>query len=136
MAKLNGATLVAPAKIAEYLLNASHPRGAAKARFFQSFGFEVRTADDLTRALGNHPRRNEIKSISIDRAGVKSVIECRIETPDGRNPCVRTIWVLEPGATVHRFVTAYAKAEEARWALERAEAVKRARAPRRSKPQE
>lgn len=107
MARLTGSRLVAPAKITNYLLDETHPHGGDKARFFQRFGFAGDAPDVLTRALADHPGWNDIRSIAVSRAGIKTVIECRIETPDGRNPCIRTIWALDPGATIHRFVTAY-----------------------------
>jgi hypothetical protein len=34
-------------------------------------------------------------------------IEGVLETPDGRNPYVRTVWTVEIGSDAPRFVTAY-----------------------------
>jgi hypothetical protein len=29
--------------------------------------------------------------------GVKYVVECSLETPDRRNPCLRSVWIIETG---------------------------------------
>lgn len=107
MVKLAGARLVAEAKIAGYLLNKTHPQGAAKARFFAAFGFEQDSPSPLTQAILDHPAENEVARIEETAFGRKTIVECRLSSPDGRDPCVRTIWILEPGDALHRFVTAY-----------------------------
>jgi filamentous hemagglutinin len=65
----------------DYLLNITHADGAPKAFFF-----------------------NEVYS----RFGVKYIVDCHFRTPDGRNPCIRTLWI-EEFSGVARFVTAYPK---------------------------
>ena len=40
---------LADAKITQYLLNSAHPDGAAKARFFQAFGFSSASWNDLNK---------------------------------------------------------------------------------------
>jgi hypothetical protein len=39
--------------------------------------------------------------------GMRYVIEGLLCTPDGRNPVVRTVWILDDEAKVPRLVTAY-----------------------------
>jgi uncharacterized protein DUF6883 len=39
--------------------------------------------------------------------GTKYVLECAMDTPDGNNPCVRSVWIMEAGQNSPRLVTAY-----------------------------
>lgn len=107
MTRLTGERFVPTNKILGYLLNTSHVDGASKARFFLKFGFNVSDPDIFIKALSAHPANNELISSKVTVFGTTSVVQCRIETPDGRDPCVRTVWQQDAGATIHRLVTAY-----------------------------
>lgn len=98
---------ISPSKITDYLLNRLHPQGQAKARYFESFGFAGANADLLMAALFDHPIRNSVKEVVPNDWGDKYIIECMIETPDGRNPCIVSVWIIEQGDQRPRFVTAY-----------------------------
>jgi len=39
--------------------------------------------------------------------GKKYIVDGRIETPTGKVPIVRTVWIIDRGETVPRLVTAY-----------------------------
>jgi len=39
--------------------------------------------------------------------GTKYVVDGKIETPVGKTPMVRTVWIIDTGETVPRLVTAY-----------------------------
>ena len=39
--------------------------------------------------------------------GLKYILEGKMETPSGRSPTVRTIWIVDRGAETPRLVTAY-----------------------------
>ncbi|WP_409565099.1 DUF6883 domain-containing protein [Methylobacterium sp. J-090] len=41
------------------------------------------------------------------RWGTKYVVRCNVETPDGRNPCILSVWNVLPGTTNALFITAY-----------------------------
>ena len=109
MSKLTGTVIVADAKVSRYLLDEAHPDGGPKARFLKAFGFSQSHPNVLRQALVAHAGVNPVISTEATCHGLKSVVECNITTPDGRNPCIWTIWVEEPGADTHRFVTAYPK---------------------------
>jgi hypothetical protein len=96
---------VSSAKLGGYLLNAEHPIGRAKARFFLALGFGE-DGSALRTALADHPRRNAVESAVETRFGRKLVVRCRIVSPDGRDPCIVTVWIEEPGEAA-RLVTAY-----------------------------
>jgi hypothetical protein len=94
-------------KITEYLLNADHPDNGGKAAFFMAGGYR---RDDW-HALARSFRRIAITYLvthSIESVhGKKYIIDGAIETPTGKSPTVRTIWFLDSGETIPRFVTAY-----------------------------
>ena len=94
-------------KIIEYLLCESHPDGRAKATFFTKFGFAVEQWEVLAESLRKHgmtyPVVKTVKSVY----GVRYCVEGPIETPNGSNPNIRTVWIVEEGCTEPRLITAY-----------------------------
>ena len=95
------------AKIVDYLLSASHSDGRSKAAFFSSFGFEVGQWRSFAEALRNHGASNEIADITASDYGTRYSVDGIIETPDGRNPHVRTVWIMDKADNEPRLVTAY-----------------------------
>ncbi len=100
-------SVVDSAKLTEYLLPTSHPIGKAKARFFMAFGFCVEATEQMRTALAQHGKTRPVVAKTESEHGVKYVLECDIETPDNRNPCIRSVWIVEAGKTSPRLVTAY-----------------------------
>ncbi|MEL6060922.1 MULTISPECIES: DUF6883 domain-containing protein [unclassified Methylobacterium] len=99
--------IVPPAKLTDYLLRLDHPVGGSKAAFFQALGFSDSHLDVITAALIAHPDHNPVAEIERDRWGTRCVVRCRIRTPDGRDPCILTVWIVPPNETDVRLVTAY-----------------------------
>ncbi|MGO8954696.1 MAG: DUF6883 domain-containing protein [Rhodomicrobium sp.] len=95
-----------PRKIVEYLLNLRHPDGASKAAFFQSFGFHPDDPEAMIGALLLHARSNCVTRLQKSEFGTSYVIEGPLETPWGRTPNVRTVWIIENGESAPRLVTA------------------------------
>ena len=93
-------------KVRPYLLNAEHPEGGPKAKFFFAHGFSVARWHVLKAALEQHPVDNGIFAGEANDWGQKLIVVCNMQTPDGTNPCVKTIWQLEVGAPA-RLITAY-----------------------------
>jgi hypothetical protein len=102
---------VSEEKIAGYLLNLQHPDGAGKVRFFLAMGFVRDDWRVLACALRELAARTPIAHQVESRHGVKYVIEGRLETPSGRTPIVRTVWIVDAGAQTPRLVTAYPQEE-------------------------
>ena len=96
------------AKITQYLLDPNHPANSGKAKFFGLFGFSLANWSVLKAALLDHPRRNSVSSQWTTAYGEKYEVSCSLATPDGRNPCVVSYWVIEPTDPNPKFVTAYA----------------------------
>lgn len=94
-------------KITHYLLDPSHPIGGGKAKFFLSCGFTIANWPELKRALLDHPQAHQITSQTANTHGESYEISCSLRTPDNTNPCVITVWIIQPSDPYPRFVTAY-----------------------------
>ena len=95
------------AKVINYLLSTSHPDGQSKAAFFARFGFEAEQWQRFAAALRDHGARNEIAEMTVSDYGTRYSVDGIIETPDGRNPYVRTVWIIDKANDAPRLVTAY-----------------------------
>jgi len=98
---------VPKAKIVLYLLNPEHRRGKSKARFFTSRGFGADDWEAMARALRRHAAGNEITKEETTPLGVRMVVEGVMAMPNGTVAEVRSIWFIEHGERIARFVTAY-----------------------------
>jgi hypothetical protein len=94
-------------KITEYLLNLSHPDGASKARFFIGFGFRIGEWDVLGKALIQHGIDHPVERVVDSAFGTRYTVVGPLETPDGRDPHVRSVWILDKGSDAPRLVTAH-----------------------------
>lgn len=99
--------LVAKEKVADYLLNPAHPDNGGKAEFFHLRGFRREEWEVLARAFRDLATGTEVTERLESFHGVKYVLEGVVRTPDGRNPRVRTVWVVDEGRNCPRLVTAY-----------------------------
>jgi len=94
-------------KITEYLLNPEHRYGASKARFFARFGFKLEAWDALASALRGHAHRHESARTYETRWGPRFEIDGKLNTPDGRQPRICTVWQFDKGKIAPRLITAY-----------------------------
>ena len=100
-------TIVQRSKIVEYLLNESHVDGAPKADFFLRFGFVKDDWKSLAKALKRHGATGQVTKTITSSYGTRYCVDGLLETPDGRNPVVRTVWIIEIGGTTPRLITAH-----------------------------
>lgn len=98
--------IVEQTKVVGYLLALDHPEGGAKAKYFLKRGFTHESWEAMAEALKQHGRTQSITETSETRFGRKFTVECQIETPDGRDPCILTAWIQE-GERPPRLVTAH-----------------------------
>ena len=98
---------IPPAKILRYLLTDNHPKGDSKARFLVRFGFNRDQWRILEGALLAHATNYVVVAVDETQYGLMYVIHGSIETPDGRNPMIRTVWMIRHGEDAPRFVTAH-----------------------------
>lgn len=94
-------------KITGYLLSATNPDGAGKAKFFARFGFDLKNWEILRAALGMHGVKCVVVKTVESTFGTRYTVEGALETPDGRNPRIRTVWLVEKGSAKPRLITAY-----------------------------
>ena len=99
--------VVAESKITGYLLSTEHPFGRFKAQFFLEFGFRIDAWMKMQASLLQHVRDNRVVDSEVTEFGTKYVVEGSLVSPDGRNPVIRAVWVIETGEEWPRFVTAY-----------------------------
>ncbi len=98
--------IVERAKITEYLLNPANPRNRGKAAFFASFGFDTAHWYLLAAALRGHAAENEVMGTQMTAYGLQVTVSGPLRTPDGRDPLVRSGWIVPPGE-MPRLVTAF-----------------------------
>ena len=98
---------VAPEKTWAYLLSTEHRHGRGKARFFLRYGFTAEQWVVFAGALRAHAVSNGVISVRETPHGMIYAVDGILETPDGRNPRVLTVWRLAPDSEIPRLVTAY-----------------------------
>jgi uncharacterized protein DUF6883 len=103
-----GAATIDDSKIVQYLLNPAHPSGSAKAKFFGICGFSQANWADFKKALLDHPQLNLVTKQITTRFGEKYEVSCSLRTPNGRNPCVVSVWIIRPNDPNPDLITAYA----------------------------
>lgn len=99
------------AKIVSYLLNPEHPDNLGKASFFLGLGFNRENWELLAAALLKAAANQAVTKSVASPHGTKYVVDVRIETPGGKAPMVRTIWIVDLGLDTSRLVTAYPREE-------------------------
>ena len=92
-------------KITNYLLSSVNPRGRTKANFFQRFGFSTERWEEFADALRRQAATHEVARVVETPYGPRYHLDGAIETPDGRNPWVRTVWQIDLGCDDPRFFT-------------------------------
>lgn len=109
MTQLPGASsaMLDDRKITAYLLDPTHPKGGAKAKFFSAFGLTLANWSALKTSLLAHPVTNSVTGQTPNAYGMQYEVTCSLATPDGRDPCIKSVWVILDGDTVPQLITAY-----------------------------
>lgn len=94
-----------PDKIVKYLLVARAKDD--KSNFMFTRGFAQANIPQIDAALLDHITSNEVSSSrpvadwhdpsGKTIAGYNYIVECTFQTPDGTNPCIRTVWTVLTG---------------------------------------
>lgn len=92
-------------KLSGYLLDHDHPDGGPKARFLESFGFSQRGPDELRRAILAHAVAHRVTVQRRTEFGIMYEVVGRLASPDGRDPVVRSVWIIDDGSETPRLVT-------------------------------
>lgn len=99
--------IIAVEKLTAYLLNPSHRRGGAKARLLISVGYQTNAPGGLESDLRTQHLSLNAKRTSQNAYGVGYEIEGPITTPSGRVLRFCSIWQVDTGSEVPRFITMY-----------------------------
>lgn len=99
--------IIAAEKLTGYLLNVSHKRGAAKARLLISLGYQIATPQVLESDLRKQHLSLGIARTSENPYGMVFEIEGPIKTPSGKTVRFCSIWQVDTGTDVPRFITMY-----------------------------
>lgn len=92
-------------KIVGYLL--SHASGQGKAAFFLGFGFLPENWITLAEALTKLAQSNPVVAEVDSPYGTRYSVDGELQTPSGRYPRVRTVWILERDSDEPRLITAH-----------------------------
>ena len=103
--------VVEQTKIVGYLLNAAHPDNGGKAAFFLSHGFRQDDWETLAAAFRRLVIHVEVEKSVASPHGHKYIVAGPLETPSGKSPSVRTVWIVDAGEDTPRLVTAYPRDE-------------------------
>ena len=95
------------AKVVDYLLSTRHEKGRDKAEFFLRFGFSEERWEDFADALRVHAASHEAVTEREDDFGVRYSVSGMLESPDGRNPDVKSVWMVDRDGNSPRLISAY-----------------------------
>jgi hypothetical protein len=99
--------MIAADKLTAYLLNMSHKRGAAKARLLLTLGYRSDAGHVLESDLRVQHLSLEVTRTHANAYGVVYEIEGPIKTPSGRTVRFCSVWQVDTGTDVPRFITMY-----------------------------
>jgi hypothetical protein len=99
--------IIATEKLTGYLLNVSHKRGAAKARLLLGVGYRSDAPQVLEADLRTQHLTLDVTRTSENAYGSVYEIEGPIETPSGKTMRFCSIWQVDTGTAVPRFITMY-----------------------------
>ena len=99
--------IIAAEKLTTYLLNVSHKRGAPKARLLLSVGYRPDGPQSLESDLRVQHLSLDVTRTHPNAYGVVYEIEGPIKTPYGRSVRFCSVWQVDSGTDVPRFITMY-----------------------------
>jgi hypothetical protein len=99
--------IIAPEKIRDYLLNPDHQRGGSKSRVLLSLGYRRDNWELLERAIRLQHLTAEVTVERENPWGRRYEIRAPLITPSGRTIIIESIWQIDAGSDVPRFITMY-----------------------------
>ena len=99
--------IIAPEKITGYLLNVSHKRCGPKARLLLSVGYRSDNPQSLESDLRAQHLSLDVTRTHENAYGVVYEIEGPIKTPSGRIVRFCSVWQVDTGTHMPRFITMY-----------------------------
>jgi hypothetical protein len=102
-----GRAIVARDKLTGYLLNTSHKRGGPKARLLVSLGYRSDDPQRLEADLRAQHLPLDVARTHDNAYGTVYEIEGPINTPGGKHVRFCSVWQVDTGTEVPRFITMY-----------------------------
>jgi uncharacterized protein DUF6883 len=99
--------VIAADKLTGYVLNVSHKRGGPKARLLLSVGYRSDNPQSLESDLRVQHLSLDVMRTHQSEYGVVYEIEGPITTPNGRTVRFCSVWQVDTGTDVPRFITMY-----------------------------
>jgi hypothetical protein len=99
--------IIAAEKLTGYLLSVSHKRGGPKARLLLSVGYRADHPEWLESDLRTQHLRLDATRTHGNEYGVVFEIEGPMRTPGGRTVRFCSVWQIDTGTDVPRFITMY-----------------------------
>jgi hypothetical protein len=99
--------IIAADKLTGYVLNVSHKRGGPKARLLLNFGYRSDNPHSLEWDLRAQHLSLDVTRTHANAYGVVFEIEGPIKTPGGRSVHFCSVWQVDTGTDVPRFITMY-----------------------------
>ena len=100
-------SVIAPAKVRDYLLSTSHPVGRFKAPFFASLGYTSANWQRLEKDLLALAVSGDAELGKPSPYGQKYEIRGILTGPSGSSVGILTVWIILFGDDAPQFVTAY-----------------------------
>lgn len=98
---------IQPQKLIGYLLSKTHSVGSSKAKLLRAVGFNEMNIAMLEQELLAIAQLQEVQNVITSPHGMKYVIEGAIVAPNQSSVQLRTVWIIDNGETIPRFVTAH-----------------------------
>ena len=99
--------IIAPEKLRDYLLNPAHRRGGSKARLLLAFGYRADAWQALEADLRSQHLAADVARIQENAWGRRFEIRTPLLTPTGRRIVMESVWQIDSGNDVPRFITMY-----------------------------
>lgn len=99
--------IIAPEKLRDYLLNPGHRRGSAKAKLLLALGYRSDAWEVLESGLRDQHLTAQVTATKQNSYGVRYEIRAPLATPGGRTVVFESVWQIDVGNDVPRFITMY-----------------------------
>jgi hypothetical protein len=99
--------VVDAAKVRDYLLSSAHPVGRFKAAVFLALGYTAESWPQLQSDLLALGQFGEARPGQTSLYGQKYEVSGILSGPNGRQAVFTTVWLVRPGESNPRFITAF-----------------------------
>ncbi|MEA5421347.1 hypothetical protein VB712_19150 [Spirulina sp. CCNP1310] len=94
-------------KLVEYVLNVDHDRGGTKAKKLLSYGYHPKQWQRLEWDIRRYHLELDVLQIKETDYGIRYEIQGALMTPIDQPLLIKTIWQIDIGTTIPRFITLF-----------------------------